>query len=254
MARARAMVPVLDQRQRDVLGLALVAVGVFLGFVIYGGWDGGRVGHGVAVGLGWALGGARLLAPVALVAGGRLCCCVRSCRRSARCGPARSACSPALRSRWPPARSVSPPAPAPGTAPGARHLQAHGGLVGQALYEARDRLVQSVGVEILVVFLLIAGRDPADGRLARGRPARDRRRPLPTRTRIVRGLAEREQAPARASGRAIRPRSPTGELIVRATHVEAPSRDWQDEDEPAEPEPLEIDDHQEISPEEPDAR
>ena len=56
--------------QRDVLGLALVALGVFLGFVLYGGWDGGRAGHGLAVALGWMLGGARVLAPVALVVGG----------------------------------------------------------------------------------------------------------------------------------------------------------------------------------------
>ena len=64
------MVPVLDQRERDVIGLALMAAGVFLGFVLYGGWDGGHAGHGVAVGLGWALGGARLLAPIAIFAGG----------------------------------------------------------------------------------------------------------------------------------------------------------------------------------------
>ena len=63
----------LDQRGRDVLGLALVAIGVFMGFVLYGGWDGGRAGHGLAVALGWVLGKARSLAPVALVgAGGML--------------------------------------------------------------------------------------------------------------------------------------------------------------------------------------
>ena len=27
--------PVLDQRQRDILGLALLALGVFMGFVLY---------------------------------------------------------------------------------------------------------------------------------------------------------------------------------------------------------------------------
>src|ERR1019366_2370027 len=58
------------KRRRDVLGLALVAVGIFMGFVLYGGWDGGRAGHGVALALGWTLGRARVLAPVALVIGG----------------------------------------------------------------------------------------------------------------------------------------------------------------------------------------
>ena len=56
--------PVLDQRERDVLGLALVAFGVFMGFVLYGGWNGGRAGHGLAVALGWMLGRARVLTPV----------------------------------------------------------------------------------------------------------------------------------------------------------------------------------------------
>ena len=34
--RGLPRLPVLDQRQRDVLGLALVALGVFMGFVLYG--------------------------------------------------------------------------------------------------------------------------------------------------------------------------------------------------------------------------
>ncbi len=33
------------------------------------------------------------------------------------------------------------------------HLQSHGGVLGQALYELSHRLVQDVGVNILVVFL-----------------------------------------------------------------------------------------------------
>ncbi|HYB23649.1 MAG TPA: DNA translocase FtsK, partial [Solirubrobacteraceae bacterium] len=66
--------PVLDQRQRDVLGLALVALGVFMGFVLYSAGGsatlGGGLGHGLAVALGWMLGRARVLAPVALAAAG----------------------------------------------------------------------------------------------------------------------------------------------------------------------------------------
>src|ERR1700728_2647901 len=62
--------PVLTQNQRDVLGLGLVALGVFMAFVLYGHWDGGRVGHGLAVALGWCVGEARVLAPIALIVGG----------------------------------------------------------------------------------------------------------------------------------------------------------------------------------------
>ena len=69
--------PVLDQRQRDVLGLALLAAGVFMGFVLWGsgtGSGGGRAGHAVAVALGWAFGRARIFTPVVLAAVGRRCC------------------------------------------------------------------------------------------------------------------------------------------------------------------------------------
>src|SRR5580700_1456771 len=45
--------PELDQRQRDMLGFGMIAVGVFLGFVLYGGWNGGRVGSGLTEALGW---------------------------------------------------------------------------------------------------------------------------------------------------------------------------------------------------------
>src|SRR4029077_6217179 len=67
---AALRLPTLDERQRDVLALGFVALGVFMGFVLYLGWDGGRVGHGLAVALGWTVGRARGLTPVALVVGG----------------------------------------------------------------------------------------------------------------------------------------------------------------------------------------
>src|SRR5437899_9516746 len=60
----------LDQRARDVLGLALLALGIFAGFVLDGGWDGGGGGHALDSALGFLLGRARVLAPLALVAAG----------------------------------------------------------------------------------------------------------------------------------------------------------------------------------------
>ena len=62
--------PELDQRQRDMLGFGMIALGVFLGFVLYGGWNGGGLGSGLTEALGWCAGRAKVLAPVALVAGG----------------------------------------------------------------------------------------------------------------------------------------------------------------------------------------
>ena len=130
-----------------------------MGFVLYGGWDGGRAGHGLAVALGWALGRARVLAPVALVVGGGALLlrpvlpALRPLRTGAhlpvRLGHARAGRRHARRELR--RRAAGPRRGPP------RFLQAHGGVVGEALYQLTHRLVQNVGVDILVVFLLLAG-------------------------------------------------------------------------------------------------
>ena len=38
-------VPLLEQRHLDLIGLGLVAIGVFLAFPVYFGWDGGAAGQ-----------------------------------------------------------------------------------------------------------------------------------------------------------------------------------------------------------------
>ncbi|HYB24684.1 MAG TPA: DNA translocase FtsK, partial [Solirubrobacteraceae bacterium] len=143
------------------------------------------------------------------------------------------------------------------------YLQAHGGIVGQGLYALSHRLVQQVGVYILVVFLalsgaiLLTGASIASVIRATGNGVIDS-------TRMVRRLGAREggQRPRRRTpavrdsrvaptGSTGSPESDQGELaplippepeaqelIVRATHVEAPSpagddaREWEAEGEP----------------------
>jgi S-DNA-T family DNA segregation ATPase FtsK/SpoIIIE len=166
--------PVLDQRQRDILGLALMAAGVFLGFVLYGGWDGGRVGHGLAVAFGWALGRARSLVPVALVAGGSalLLRPVLPALRPLRAGVACLFAAVTLALAAGTLGLTSGPA-AHGSGWTSAHLQSHGGLAGEGLYQLSHKLVQDVGVDILIVFLLVTGQ-AGDGCLARRRAARHR--------------------------------------------------------------------------------
>ena len=247
--------PVLDQRERDVLGLALVAAGVFMGFVLYGGWNGGRAGHGLAVALGWTLGRARVLAPVALViSGGALLLrpvlpALRPLRTGGLCVFA--AVTLAL------AAGMLGITTAPGNGSDAwasSHLQTHGGIAGEALYQLTHRLIQDVGVDILVVFLLLTGAILLTGASIASVIRATGSGVLDT-TRMVRRRREREpQAPA-ARGRAhsaaaiaaemedsplLPPEPEPRELIVRATHVEAPSHDWRDEQEPeSAPEPEE---------------
>ncbi len=56
----------------ELWGLGLVALGLFLGTVIYAGWNGGYVGAAMADGLDAMIGGASWIAPVAFVAIGGL--------------------------------------------------------------------------------------------------------------------------------------------------------------------------------------
>src|SRR5450755_493821 len=70
--RSRSRAIHLEQRHLDVLGLGLVALGVLLGFVLYGHWDGGRVGDALAKALAWLIGEARLGFPVAVAGAGAL--------------------------------------------------------------------------------------------------------------------------------------------------------------------------------------
>src|ERR1700742_2181004 len=64
----------LEQRHLDLIGLFLVAAGIYLLFVLFFGWEGGKVGYGVETGLDYLFGavGARIVTLLMLVAGGML--------------------------------------------------------------------------------------------------------------------------------------------------------------------------------------
>src|SRR4051794_4210359 len=64
----------LEQRHLDLIGLFLVAFGVYLVFVLFFGWEGGKVGYGVETGLVYLFGkvGARIFTILLLVVGGML--------------------------------------------------------------------------------------------------------------------------------------------------------------------------------------
>jgi len=62
--------PVMQQRHRDVIGLALVAIGVFAVFPLYLGWDGGPAGSAMIDGLAYGFGALRYAAPVVIIISG----------------------------------------------------------------------------------------------------------------------------------------------------------------------------------------
>ena len=55
----------LEQRHLDLIGLFLIAFGVYLVFVLFFGWEGGKVGYGVKTALDYLVGGvgARIFTP-----------------------------------------------------------------------------------------------------------------------------------------------------------------------------------------------
>src|SRR6185312_10403686 len=232
-------------------------LGVFMGFVLYSSGSpapGGRAGHALAVGFGWLLGRARVFAPVTLVLGGGVLLlrpvlpAVRPMRTGLLClfaGVTLALAAGTL--------GLSSGPGAHGAAWSSAHLQQHGGIAGEALYRLAAPLVQDLGVGILVVFLLIVGtvlltgaslatvlratgnglldttrmvgRIGANGRMSRPAPG--------PRRELLRDLDEEPLLP---------PEPDPHELVVRATHVEAPSRDWIDEP----PEQAELDRAQEL--------
>jgi DNA segregation ATPase FtsK/SpoIIIE, S-DNA-T family len=64
--------PALSQRQLDLMGLGLIALGVFLATVLYFGWAGGKVGAGMTDGLRFAFGATAYVVPVAVIAAGAI--------------------------------------------------------------------------------------------------------------------------------------------------------------------------------------
>jgi DNA segregation ATPase FtsK/SpoIIIE, S-DNA-T family len=235
---------VLDQKGRDVLGLALVALGVFLAFVLYGNWDGGHAGHGLAVALGWVLGKARVLTPLALIAAGGMLLVRESLpfertllRDPRTIGAACLFAGVTLALAAGSAGVSSGPGNAE-TAWTSTHLQARGGAFGEVIYQVSHRLVQDVGVGILVVFLLLVGVILITG-ASLGGTLRATGSGVAETTRMVRSLrAPAEEYDAQdeeaefdldayaATAPGMYPPEPSnGELIVRATHVEGPAQE-----------------------------
>jgi S-DNA-T family DNA segregation ATPase FtsK/SpoIIIE len=165
--------PELSRGQREVLGLALLGLGLFMAFVLYGGWDGGGVGHGLAVGFGVAVGRARWFAAPALVLAGALMLLrpafpeLRPLRAGALCLFAAIVLALAdgtLGVSAGQTQSVATHAPhaalhAHASAPShwsSAYVEERGGVTGQALWSASHALVQEVGVGILIAFLTLA--------------------------------------------------------------------------------------------------
>ena len=250
--------PELEQRQRDVLGFAAIALGVYMCFVLYsvgGSPSAGGLGGGLSEALGWCVGKARVLAPLALIAAGGVLLARPLWPRPLRAGL--MCVAAAITTALAAGTFGAGPGPNPKTGESSWSgvfLQAHGGVIGEAIYQVSRRLVQNVGVDILVLFLALAGislltaisparvvraaaartsaiaallgHRLARARSSRGRTAAQARASSALAHEPLEALALDALASTGGSAMQLEPPDPEpSQLVVRATHVEAPSQD-----------------------------
>src|SRR3954468_3545197 len=149
--------PALEQRQLDLIGLGLVALALFFGFLVYAGWDGGRAGSDAVEGLRWLLGAAHYLVPVALAAAGAILM-LRPVLPAVRPFGAGAIClfAAVTLGLSNATLGVGPDGARPGWWD-AEWVKTRGGMTGETLDWAVTTLTGTIGAHILAVFLFVAG-------------------------------------------------------------------------------------------------
>jgi S-DNA-T family DNA segregation ATPase FtsK/SpoIIIE len=149
--------PEVMQRRLDLAGLACIGLAVYLGYVIYLGWNGGTVGDGSHTALSYAVGAGAIVVPVALgLAGvGLILRPFLPSPKSVAVGVAAIACGLLLALAAQTAglgpegvrRGLFDPAFFPD----------HGGGLGEVLYWATSTLFDRIGAHIVAVVLIASG-------------------------------------------------------------------------------------------------
>jgi DNA segregation ATPase FtsK/SpoIIIE, S-DNA-T family len=145
------------QRRLDLAGLACIGIAVYLGYVLYLGWNGGAVGNGSETALSYAVGAGAVVVPVALgLAGiGLILRPFLPSPRSVAVGVVAIVCGLLL----------ALAAQTAGLGPeGIRKglfdptfFPHHGGGIGETLYWAATTLFQRLGAHIIAVVLIFSG-------------------------------------------------------------------------------------------------
>jgi S-DNA-T family DNA segregation ATPase FtsK/SpoIIIE len=159
--RPGLLTPRLESHQIDILALALIAIGIFLGGVAYAHWNGGALGDGAVDVIRYLFGALGYAVPAALAVGGALIL-LRELRAPGRPLRAGALCLTI-------ALTLALAAGTFGIGPGvgatdyahvfwhADVMQARGGIIGQGEYWLCSHLISRLGAGILAVFLAIAG-------------------------------------------------------------------------------------------------
>jgi S-DNA-T family DNA segregation ATPase FtsK/SpoIIIE len=219
-----------------------VACGVFLVFPLYMGWDGGQAGDGVVDGLALAVGQLRFVAPIGVLAAGAVIV-MRPVLPSVRPFKSGGICFVL-------ALALMFAAGTLGLGPDTvRHgfwdadfLRDRGGYLGESLFYVSSNLIGSIGTHILALFLFLAGvllltgASVAGVLKATGGTVAESTRVLRSATVTPRvggtesakgrgGAATAAGATKSGRPRVRVPETSDDDLVVKATHVEAPSLD-----------------------------
>jgi DNA segregation ATPase FtsK/SpoIIIE, S-DNA-T family len=257
----------LEPHHVDIVALALIAVGIFLGGIAYVHWSGGALGDGSVRATRFLFGALGYAVPVVLVCAGGLIL-IRELRPPARPLRAGLLCLLAALTL---ALAAGTLGLGPGEVPArafwrAASFETRGGVLGQAELWVSSHLLSQLGADILAVFLLVAGVILVTGATLAG-VVRTTGATMAGTGRVVRRgsdsfaatVARRPATAAARSGSAgtgapdpqldpdrdldlpellLPPELDTAELIVRATHVEAPPNGAESaDDEPPQLEP-----------------
>jgi S-DNA-T family DNA segregation ATPase FtsK/SpoIIIE len=154
----REIVSGLEQRHLDLIGLGLVAVAVYLGGVLYLGWDGGPVGDSLKTALADVTGRVAYLLPVAM-AGWAVALIVRPLIKApaALNAGAILLLAALLLAFAAETAGLGPSHPARHGYFDERFYSAHGGVLGEGIYWAATSLFHRVGAQILAVLLFVSG-------------------------------------------------------------------------------------------------
>jgi S-DNA-T family DNA segregation ATPase FtsK/SpoIIIE len=188
----------IEQRHLDLIGLGCLSVALYLGFVLYGGWDGGKVGEALETALTWLAGAAAYALPM-ILAGVGAALVMRPFVRypGALNAGAVLLVAGLLLAFAAETAGLGPDQPVRGNDYfNPDYFTEHGGAVGEVLYWAAATLFQAVGAHIIAVLMVVSGLLLLSGRpiagllrsgAAAGRRARDATGELARTARQIRG-------------------------------------------------------------------
>ncbi|HYH62094.1 MAG TPA: DNA translocase FtsK 4TM domain-containing protein, partial [Solirubrobacterales bacterium] len=156
--RARDAFDGLEQRHYDLIGLVMVALGVYSAFVLYLGWDGGAVGKWLSSALEYTVGQVAYVVPL-MVFGLGLALIAKPMIRAPRALNAGAflVLLALLLAFAAGTLGLGPDKPVRHGYFEPEFFRTHGGAVGESLYWASTTLFQRLGAQILAVLMLMSG-------------------------------------------------------------------------------------------------